>query len=80
MQPPKIQSELGISNVRVVSPELLTIEEVAEMLRCSVRHVTNLKRRGYLRFLRHGGKMVRFHRKSVEQYIERWSTRETLAG
>jgi excisionase family DNA binding protein len=51
----------------------MTIDEVASELRCSVRHIHNLMRRGHLRFLRHGGKMVRIHRASVEHYIAEWS-------
>jgi len=54
-------------------PSLMTIDEVASELRCSVRHIHNLMRRGHLRFLRHGGKMVRIHRASVEHYIAEWS-------
>lgn len=56
------------------SGPLMTIEEVAEYLRCSVRHVHNLKRRGYLKFFNHGKKMLRFHRSSVEDYIKDWTT------
>jgi len=52
---------------------LMTIDEVAAELRCSVRHIHNLMRRGHLKFFRHGGKMVRIHRTSVERYIAEWS-------
>jgi excisionase family DNA binding protein len=61
---------VGLTGSPKNSGPLMTIEEVAEYLRCSVRHVHNLKRRGYLKFFKHGGKMLRFHRSSVERYIE----------
>ena len=56
------------------SGPLMTTKEVAEDLRCSVRHVHNLKRRGYLKFFTHGKKMLRFHRSSVERYIAERTT------
>lgn len=62
-----------VASPRTSGP-LMTIEEVAEYLRCSVRHVHNLKRRGYLKFFNHGKKMLRFHRSAVEGYIEEWTT------
>lgn len=68
-----------IYQLRLDRSDLMTIDEVAQMLRCSIRHVNNLRRKGYLRFFRHGAKMVRIRRSSVERYIEEWSTQTTLA-
>ena len=64
---------IGLAASPRTSGPLMTIEEVAEYLRCSVRHVHNLKRRGYLKFFNHGKKMLRFHRSAVEGYIEEWT-------
>ena len=60
-------------NHSVVRRNLMTIDEVASELNCSIRHVNNLKRRGCLKFFSHGKKMVRFHRSSLERYVEKWT-------
>jgi excisionase family DNA binding protein len=51
-------------------PTLMTIREVAAELRCSERHVCDLRRQGYLKTFCHGKKMLRFHRSSLHRYIE----------
>jgi hypothetical protein len=51
----------------------MTIREVAAELRCSERHVCDLRSQGYLKTFCHGKKMLRFHRSSVLGYIESFS-------
>lgn len=67
------ESSSVTQNRPAIKRNLMTIEEVASELNCSVRHVNNLKRRGCLKFFSHGKKMVRFHRSSLERYVEKWT-------
>ncbi len=61
-----------LSHGQIQSP-LMTVDEVAEMLRCSVRFVYGLISKGKLRVMRAGEKMTRIHRSSVIRLIEEWS-------
>jgi excisionase family DNA binding protein len=68
-----LASQVGhMPNGQYQSP-LMTVEEVAEMLRCSVRFVYGLISKGKLRVMRAGEKMTRIHRSSVIRLIEEWS-------
>jgi excisionase family DNA binding protein len=68
-----LETQVGhLSHGQVQSP-LMTVDEVAEMLRCSVRYVYRLIEKGELRVMRVGEKMTRVHRYSVIRYIEEWS-------
>ncbi len=52
------------------APDILTEDEVAAMLRCSVRHVQNLRIAGRLPFWR-VGRIVRYHRPAIMQALDR---------
>jgi excisionase family DNA binding protein len=50
-------------------PLMLTIEDVAKMLQCSDRHVTNLRREGLMPPPVKLGVLVRWPRKTIEDWI-----------
>lgn len=54
--------------------ELLTIEEVARMLKVSERHVFRLMERGELSVVKNGRKFTRILRSDLENYINRHRT------
>jgi excisionase family DNA binding protein len=53
----------------IVTPEILEPEEVADMLRVSVRTVTRLVDDGLLEGFKVGD-MLRFYKSDIEKYIE----------
>jgi hypothetical protein len=51
-------------------PEFSTDKEISSLLHCSPKHVGNLRRRGYLDYVRLGGKRVVIPRASVERFLQ----------
>ena len=49
--------------------ELLTVQDVARMLRCSTRTVREYVSRGLLRPVRVGPRLVRFTAREIERFI-----------
>lgn len=51
-------------------PDLMTAQEVADYLRCSIRHVAGLTAKGVLSVI-HVGRSVRYRRKTLLATLER---------
>jgi excisionase family DNA binding protein len=56
--------------------KLLTIKQVAEILRCTETHVWNLLRRGNLPYIKHGRKFTRVRETDLKEYIEKHLVRK----
>ena len=55
--------------------ELLTIDEVAQILKVCERHVFRLTRAGELPIVKHGRKFTRILRSDLDAYIARYRTK-----
>lgn len=64
------------SNGSEAPPLYLRINEVARLLRCTPRHIHNLKSRGVLQAARIGKKHLLFSRLAVERTLERLFAQE----
>lgn len=49
--------------------QVLSTAQVAEILQCSSKHVSELRKRGVLRAIPHTGRSGRYARREVERFI-----------
>jgi hypothetical protein len=58
-------------------PSYLTEKEVSVLLRCSPKHISNLRTRGLIDFTRLGSKRVVYSRRAIDRFIAKNSVRAT---
>jgi len=56
------------------NPAILTKQEAADLLRCTVRYLERQIRAGRLRALKPTGKLVRIYRRDLDAFLETGST------
>jgi excisionase family DNA binding protein len=64
------QPTVGAANL----PTILTKQEAADLLRCTVRYLERQIRAGRLRALKPTGKLVRIYRRDLDAFLETGST------
>ena len=57
-----------------VNPAILTKQEAADLLRCTVRYLERQIRAGRLRALKPTGKLVRIYRRDLDAFLETGAT------
>jgi len=56
------------------NPAILTKQEAADLLRCTVRYLERQIRAGRLRALKPTGKLVRIYRRDLDAFLETGAT------
>ena len=65
----KVTSDARVGGPETAQPELLSVEDVATLLRCSPRHIYRLADRGHMPRPVKLGALVRWSRRSVLEWV-----------